>query len=183
MVVIDRARRLMVPETAEEGVVRLYETTEFPHAWRPVRDLFGDAAVDPTVWFADGLWWFFVTVQEPRGKAGMLMLFSAATIDGEWVPHPLNPISQDVRTNRGAGGLFLDGRRLVRPSQDGSHGYGYQIAFNEVLVLSETDYRERTTTVVGPGSANGFLGFHTYARLGDLEAIDGKVARPRRDVV
>ena len=43
----------------------------------------------------------------------MLMLFFARSLVGPWVPHPLNPISQDVRTSRGAGSPFLDRGRLV----------------------------------------------------------------------
>jgi hypothetical protein len=182
MVVLDGSEALLVPESSEAGVVRLYRATAFPESWSAVADLLPEPAVDSTLWRDGGRWWLFTTLAESRGGAGMLMLFHADRATGPWTPHPLNPISQDVRTSRGAGSLFRDGDRLIRPSQDGSRGYGYRLTFNEVTLLSETEYAERPGPSVTPERIPGLLGIHTYNRAGDVEVIDGKVARSRRSV-
>ena len=183
MVVFDDQEVLMVPESSEEGCVRVYRATAFPQQWEPIAEPYTGPAVDTSVWQQDGRWWFFTTVREPRGKADMLMLFHADAIDGAWIPHPMNPISQDVRSARGAGGLFLDDGRLVRPSQDGSRGYGHSFTLNEITTLSEAEYVERPRLTVEPGWDPDLLGTHTYTRDGGVEVTDGKVSRARRSVV
>jgi hypothetical protein len=182
LIVEDGADAVLIPESSAAGAVRAYRTTAFPDGWTMAAELLPESAVDTSVWARGGRWWFFTTVQEPRGGAGMLMLYHAPAVDGAWTPHPLNPISQDVRTNRGGGGLFLDGDRLVRPSQDGSRGYGYSLTFNEITVLSELEYAERPGPTIIPDWEPGLLGIHTYNHVGDIEVIDGKVARPRSSV-
>jgi hypothetical protein len=173
----------LIPESSADGAVRLFGTSSFPLGWSPIADLLPEAAVDTTVWRGDDRWWLFTTVAEPRGRAPMLLLYHAAALEGPWTPHPLNPVSQDVRTARGAGSIFRHDGRLMRPSQDGGRAYGYALAFNEIEVLTPTEYRERTVALVTPDRVPGLLGLHTYNRLGDLEVIDGKVARARRSVV
>lgn len=182
MIVRADGETLLIPESSAEGVVRAYRATTFPDQWEMAAELLDEAAVDTTVWYQDDRWWLFTTIYEPRGRAGMLMLFHADRIGGPWLSHPLNPISQDVRTNRGGGHLYLDRNRLVRPSQDGSRGYGYSLHLNEVTTLSPDDYAERRRVTITPDAVPGLLGLHTYNRLGDLEVLDGKVARPRRSV-
>lgn len=183
MVVVDGGDALMVPESAEEGAVRVYRATDFPQGWELVAEPYRGGAVDTTAWRQDGRWWFFTTVREPRGRADLLLLFHADRIDGTWIPHPMNPISQDVRSARGAGGLFLDDEgRLVRPSQDGSRGYGHRFTLNEITALSDTDYAERPRLSVDPDWDPALLGTHTYNRAGDVEMTDGKVSRSRRSV-
>jgi hypothetical protein len=183
MAVVDGDDVFMVPESSAEGRVRVYRAASFPHGWEVIAEPYAGAAVDTSIWHQDGRWWFFTTVREPRGKADMLLLFHAASVDGAWVPHPMNPVSQDVRAVRGAGGLFLDDGRLVRPTQDGSRGYGYAFILNEIATLSETDFLERPRLSIGPDWGPELLGTHTYNRAGRLEVTDGKVARARRAVV
>jgi hypothetical protein len=183
MVVVDGEDTYMVPESSADGLVGIYRAVDFPLHWELIARPYSGAAVDTSVWQHDGRWWFFTTVREPRGKAAMLMLFHAATIDGPWVPHPLNPISQDARVVRGAGGLFSSDGRLIRPSQDGTRGYGFGFTLNEVTVLTETDYAERPGPTIEPDWSPGLLGTHTYNRAGDVEVTDGKVLRRRAAVL
>ena len=163
----------MVPETGGNGSVELYRCRKFPSDWVFERELFHGRAVDSTVWIEDGVFWFFVTVVEPRGHATQLWLFSADAIDAPWRLHPATPLSADVRNSRNAGAVFrLDGR-LIRPSQDGSGRYGRRFGFNEITRLTPDGYAERPLVMVDPPT--GFVGTHTYARSGEIEMIDGCV--------
>jgi hypothetical protein len=182
-VFVDGDAVFMIPESAEEAVVRLYRAEPFPTVWRAIADLYRGNAVDTSVWHDGARWWFFTTVREPRGGASALMLFSAATLTGEWEPHPGNPISLDVRDARGAGHIHRHEGRLIRPSQDGSRTYGFAFALNEILELTSERYRERRLVTIEPDWSRGLEATHTYARLEPFEATDGRLARDRTDVV
>lgn len=176
-VFFDGSDALMVPESSADGAVRLYRATSFPHEWTPEAVLYPGSAVDTSVWQQDGRWWFFTTVHEPRSGATVLMLFHADTLRGPWQSHPMNPISVDVRRARGAGAIFRDRGRLIRPSQDCSRGYGYSFTFNEIVTLTTTEYHERVLATVSPSWAPGLAGTHTYNRSPGFEVTDAKVRR------
>jgi hypothetical protein len=163
----------MVPETQANKTVDLYRAVEFPHTWEHVRVLYEGEAVDTTVWKKDGLWYFFTTLKEPRGDAMQLWIFCAGTPDGEWRPHPANPISTDVRSSRGAGAIFERRGRLFRPSQDCGVTYGHSFSLNEILVLNPDEYQEKCCVTIEPVWAKKLAGTHSYAQFGDIEIIDG----------
>lgn len=174
----------MVPETRANGTVEIYECEEFPDRWRLARTLMkGVRAVDATLYEHGGRWWMFVSMAESPGASAWNELFLFHTDDplnGEWTPHPRNPIISDVRRARPAGRLFRRDRILYRPSQDCSRRYGYGIRLNEVLALTETEYEEREACFVEPKWADDVLGTHTFNFEGGLSVADAliRVKRP-----
>lgn len=168
----------MIPETGSNSTVELYRCLRFPDQWELEKELFQGKAVDTTLWVDGGLYWFFVTLQEPRGFGTQLWLFYASTLTGEWTRHPASPISTDVRYSRGAGAIFRDNGKLYRPSQDCSKHYGYSITFNEIAVLDRNQYQEKPCATISPDWAPGLVGTHTYSRAGGVEIIDGCVPLP-----
>jgi hypothetical protein len=163
----------MIPETAANGTVELYRCVRFPDRWKMEKVLFKAFAVDTTVWMDDGLYWFFVTLLEPRGFGAQLWLFHATALTGEWTAHPSNPISTDVRNARGAGAIFRHNGKLFRPSQDCSKHYGHNITFNEILVWDRCQYQEKPCVTINPIWAEGLVGTHTYSHVDQVEIIDG----------
>jgi hypothetical protein len=172
----------MIPETAFEQAARLFRAAALPGPWEDCGVLYRGSALDTSVLKHDGLWWFFTTLREPRGKAMMLMLFWSASLNDPWQLHPSAPISLDVRNVRCAGAIFRDGQRLIRPSQDGSRTYGYSFDLNEIVTLTRTEYVERPVAKVLPDWEAGLVGTHTYNRGRIGEVTDGKVLRRVRDV-
>jgi hypothetical protein len=173
----------MIPESAAEGQVRLYRATSFPYQWEIVTVLHQGRAVDTSVVHHDGRWWFFTTLLEPRGRAAMLMLFSADSLTGSWVSHPMNPVSRDVRNIRGAGVIrHIDGG-LVRPSQDCSHSYGYALSWMRVDALDEHTYQERSIGRMEALPKLGMTATHTYNATPRWETVDGRFTRTDRSVL
>jgi hypothetical protein len=168
----------MIPESAENGTVDLYRCTQFPDRWMLESTLLELPAVDSTIWMDAGVFWLFVTLQEPRGHGIQLWLFSANTLTGKWTPHPANPISTDVRKSRGAGAIFRHKGKLFRPSQDCSGHYGRSFSLNEIVVLDADRYEERACVTVDPIWARGLVATHTYSHIGQVEVIDGCVPLP-----
>ncbi|MGH9477412.1 MAG: glucosamine inositolphosphorylceramide transferase family protein [Terriglobales bacterium] len=177
----DRGELYMIPESGSNGTVELYRCAGYPNRWDLVKVLFRGQAVDTSVWIQDGNYWFFVTLEEPRGLATQLWLFYATTLTGEWTPNPANPISTDVRNSRGAGAIFHRGGQWFRPSQDCSRHYGYSFTLNEIVACDRDRYEEKAGLTIKPRWAKGLVATHTYSQAGRTEIIDGCVAlRPRR---
>ena len=100
--------------------------SQFPWHWKLEKVLLADvSAVDPTLFEHEGRLWLFAGVSESGGAAqDELFLYSADSLDGDWRPHPQNPVVADVRHARPAGPLFREGGELYRPGQDCSGAYG-----------------------------------------------------------
>jgi hypothetical protein len=172
----------MIPESSSNGTVELYVCEEFPNVWKFRRELFRTHAVDTTIHVQDGMFWLFMTLLEPKGLATQLWLFYSHSPEGAWIPHPVNPISTDVRNSRGAGAIFWHNGKLIRPSQDCSKAYGRAFTLNEIVLIDPCHYQEKPCVSVEPVWAKHLIGTHTYARSGDLEIIDGCTLWPESRV-
>jgi len=163
----------MAPESVSSKSVDLYRCREFPAKWVRETTLLEGRFVDTTIWQDDELWWLMTTRAEPDSRAGCLFLFYSESLTGEWKFHPANPISTDIRNNRGAGNVFLSGGRLIRTSQSCCPIYGYSFSFNEITELSKDRYAERPLRTILPWG--NLCAVHTYNRAGNVEVIDGAV--------
>jgi hypothetical protein len=176
-------RYYMLPESAGNKTVELYECLEFPNTWKLKMNLMENVnAVDTTLFYYRGKWWLFAGMQEdeaPLPLAKLYLFFSSRLFTRDWTPHPLNPIEPDVTKARPAGKLFLKDGKIIRPSQNCSKAYGYGFYLNEVLRLSEDEYSEKTVASVRPDWDRKILGTHTYAGEGQLTLIDAFTRRRR----
>jgi hypothetical protein len=173
----------MLPETGEAGRIELHRAVAFPDEWRLERVLLdGLTAVDATLHVDDGVFWLFANVVEGREDRGQLCLFSSRSLDGEWRPHPRNPIVTDPGRARPAGRIFTRAGAHIRPSQDCARRYGEAIVLNRVDVLSPTEYRETPVGRIEPDWLAGLEGTHTYTFDSRYEFLDGyrHVARVQR---
>jgi hypothetical protein len=172
----------MVPEAVDSKCVTLFRCEQFPNQWKEEAVLLEGRFVDTTIWEHEGLWWLMTTSAEPSSRAGALLLFYSESIRGEWHFHPANPISTDIRRNRGGGALLKDGDRMIRTSQASAPIYGYSITFNEVTTLSTQRYEERAMRTISPEYWKGLAGIHTYNRVGKIELIDGQNTMALKEV-
>ena len=168
----------MIPESFDSESVDLYRCQQFPHLWVREATLLEGKFVDTTIWEHEGLWWLATTTADPHPGAGCLLLFYSESLTGDWHFHPANPISTDIRRNRGAGRVFRSQDRLIRPSQSCAPTYGYSVDFNEITELSRERYSERPLKTITAGHWAGLTGVHTYNRAGKVEFIDGRTPVP-----
>ena len=166
----------MIPESFDSESVDLYRCQDFPTQWTRVATLLRGRFVDTTVWYHNGLWWLMTTSADPDARSGSLLLFYADALNEKWYFHPANPISCDIRNNRGAGRVFNTGNHLIRPSQSGCPIYGYSLSLNKITELSPNKYAEYSLKTITPW--NGLSGVHTYNWAGNVEMIDGQRAKP-----
>ena len=173
----------MIPESAANRTIDLYECVEFPHKWRFKMHLMQNIrAADATLLHHHGKWWLFATVAAMPGISlnhELHLFFADDFASNAWTPHPLNPIVSDVRRARPAGRILQQDGRLIRPAQNSARGYGRSITFNEIITLSETDYEERPIDAMHPTWEPSIIGVHTFQREGRLTIIDALEKRKR----
>jgi len=163
----------MLPETGDAGRIELYRAVEFPDRWELDRVLIdGVTAFDTTLHFENERVWLFANVAEGPGDTGELRLYWSRTLDGEWKPHPANPIARDAAGARPAGRLFRRGGALIRPGQDCSRRYGEAVVLHRVDVLSTTAYRETPVDRIAPDWMPGIEATHTYTFDSKYECLD-----------
>ena len=171
----------MIPESFDSESVDLYRCQEFPSQWTWVATLLRGRFVDTTVWQHDGLWWLMTTSAEHDARSDSLLLFYSDALNDRWHFHPGNPISTDIRNNRGAGRVFEAGNRLIRPSQNCCPIYGHSFTMNKITELSPTRYAEHAFKTVTPW--DGLSGLHTYNWVRNVEVIDGQTPRALSEVL
>jgi hypothetical protein len=171
-------RFYMIPESADNNNIELYYATDFPYQWTLQKVLFRGKAVDTVVFFHEGAFWFFTTLIAPAGQGICLCIFYSDRLDGEWQPHPYNPISMDSRHARAAGRIFRHNGKLFRLAQDCTGLYGKSFSFREIVALTRTDYAEVSVKTVLPPQP--YEGAHAYDFCEGLEVIDGLIRAPAR---
>jgi hypothetical protein len=163
----------MVPETGAAGRIELYRAVDFPDRWELDRVLIdGLTAFDATLHVENGLFWLFANVPEGPGDTGELHLYWSPALDGEWRPHPANPIATDAAGARPAGRLYRRRGELIRPGQDCSRRYGEAVVLHRVEVLSTTEYRETPVSRIEADWMPGIEATHTYTFDSLYECLD-----------
>ncbi len=104
-----------------------------------------------------------------------LYIYYSDEFDGNYQPHPANPVKTDIRSSRPAGNFFIENNILYRPSQDCSMTYGGRIAINKITKLTTSEFEEETIGHINPVQ-NCFYskGVHTISSVGNYTVIDAK---------
>lgn len=162
------------PESSSESVLRLYkfnrkiESFEF-HCTL----LAGHAAVDPVLYFHEGLWWLFFT--EKSHSTSELHIWYSVSLEGPYEPHILNPVKTDVRSSRPAGALFFQNGNLYRPAQDCSKYSGHRIAINRIVELNTISFAEVLEDYIEADMHKNYnKGIHTWHRFDEVVSFDCK---------
>ena len=168
---------MMMPETCAARTVETWRCVEFPDKWERDRTIMDNVeAADCNVAQIGDEWWLFANIAtDPSGDMSPeLHLFRA---DGpeltNLVPHPLNPVVFDSTTARNGGRVIEHEGRLLRMSQDNSHGlYGYGVNIMEIEHISMDDYREKLVRKIEPDKRDAQIGAHHFDYRGGVSIID-----------
>ncbi len=164
----------MIPESSENLTIDLYESTDFPFKWIHRKTLLSDIrAFDSTLLWKDGRIWLFCTVCRHAAASPDDDLFIFHTddlLEGNWIPHQLNPVKSDPYTSRPAGAIWRSGDEIFRPAQTGVPVYGHALVINKILELTTSTFRETTIESFLPGP--GYLAMHTLNNAGDQVVVD-----------
>lgn len=171
----------MIPESFENQSVDLYEAVEFPKKWKKIKTLLSDVlAVDATLYFYDKKWWMFVNIASKEDFSmndELYIYYCKDFLKDDWTPHSLNPVVCDTTSARPAGNLIKKDGKVYRPAQDCGGLYGRKIVINEVLVLNESEYKERLVSEISSQFADDLVAVHTLNSSKRLTVMDAIKSR------
>jgi hypothetical protein len=167
---------MMLPEAKESGEITLYESLKFPYEWKKALTLMSDVqAIDPVLLYKDGYWWLFFNQSTGPGTSAfdeLFLFYKKELEEGEWIPHPMNPIVSDVRAARMAGRIFQHEGQWFRPGQDCSLRYGYAFTLHAITHWDTKNYKEVAQRKIRPDWAPHLQGTHTWTSNGRFNIVD-----------
>ena len=88
----------MVPETAENNDIQLYEAVEFPYKWKYKQTLMENIkASDTTLLYKNNKWWLFTSIKRFNNGAydnDLSVFYSDNLFSATWKPHKEMPLMQ-----------------------------------------------------------------------------------------
>lgn len=141
----------MVPETGQDGSIRLYEACdESLSTFRLVKKLLEQPKAkvirmgygDSSIYKKNGKY-YLVTMLQYSAPINVLELYVADSLEGPYFPHPCSPITTSNKVGRDAGCWIEHQGKLLRVSQDCVHRYGDNVNVLEITKLSPTEYEEK----------------------------------------
>ncbi len=173
----------MIPETIAAKSIQLWKCENFPDKWVFEKNLIENiSAVDTVIEKIDNKWWLFCTekpLPNASGHEELCIYFSDNPITGSWKPHPKNPVLSDARMGRNAGKIENINNKLIRYGQFSGDTYGKALTKSEIILISETEYKEEFKEVIFPDVKKGFHNFHTFNYTKGL-AVSDALRRIRR---
>lgn len=140
----------MIPETGQDGSIRLYEATDDSlSSFRLVKKLLEQPEKieirmgygDSSIYKKDGKY-YLMTMLQYREPVNVLELYISDKLEGPYTVHPCSPITISNKVGRDAGCWIEHQGKLLRVSQDCTHRYGDNVHVSEITKLSPTEYEE-----------------------------------------
>jgi len=172
----------MLPEGGAGRGLILYRAERFPDHWVRHAVLVEDRELfDATLLEHGGRLWLLAAERDGMGSTSdVMVVFHADRLEGPWTPHRANPILIDRAAARPGGAFAKVGRRIVRPVQDGTGGYGGGLGLSDLIRLDEDAVQFSMPVGILPARNWPHPRIHTLNRAGTLEVIDGIAEVKRR---
>lgn len=185
----EEGEALLIPEIAQWSPLKAYRLASGGMVVaKDLRVADNARVLDPTMIMHEGRVYLFGNASEIGSNT--LFLWSAARLDEEFVPHPMNPIRISPRGARMAGALIRNEGRLIRLGQSFLGDYGDGIFAFEVTSLDPDTYAEKMIGTIkfadrkGPHTLNydrGRMVFDWYReRFSFLAGVRRLIAKLRR---
>lgn len=161
-------RQIILPETASWSTPRVYVTDgDGVRLLNTLKIGGGVWVTDPTLFGHRGRLYLFGN--DRRLGSNVLNIWTAASLEDEFVAHPGCPIRISPEGARMGGAIIDHGDRLFRLGQDFSRGYGDGLMVFEIETLTREAYSER---LVGRIRFTDRRGPHTLNVRGDQMVFD-----------
>jgi len=173
----EQEKYYMIPETAHNSDIQIYEAVSFPFKWEFKQNLMENVkASDTTLLKKNDKWWLFTSIKHfNKGTYDNdLSLFYADSLFGSrWKLHKKEPVKQNICNARQGGPFFKIDNDYYRASQNCESNYGYGFNLSKVQTLSEIDFIEEEIYCFTAENFKNILGVHTYNHInGKLRMYD-----------
>lgn len=169
----DQDEIYVYPENSENGCVSIYRYDKTNKMLVDPKVIISKPLLDTQIALIDGIYYAF-GVEYVTGKqedTKKLDIFCSNSLLGEY--HYLQSILNIKCEERGAGQIFFENNRIVRPAQCCEGGYGKSVIFYE-LIKENGFFKEKELYRLqhNPKEKNCSI-LHTYNSVKDLIVIDG----------
>ena len=155
----------LLPETAKNNDIRVYECINFPLEWKLKKILMKEvSSSDNMIFKYNNIWWLFCNIDTSNldDHSSELSIFYSKNgpITDDWIPHKKNPVIVNSNLARNAG-LIFDEKNIFRVSQLPKFmSYGNKFQINKILVLNNENYFEEPFCKVSPLFKKNLIGTH-----------------------
>ena len=164
----------LIPETAEDGNIKLFKWNEANERFDFEQVLINVAGIDSSIVFYEERWWIFCGIKNdlPNEK---LHIFYSDKLKGEYKAHDLNPVKTDPAGSRPAGQFIIENGNLFRPAQHSVKWYGEKISWFKIKQLTPRSFSEEYVGELKPQNSWGYnKGLHTFSQTSKFMLIDAK---------
>ncbi|CAI3937634.1 Methionyl-tRNA formyltransferase (Fmt) (PDB:1FMT) [Commensalibacter communis] len=179
MMIKGQGQIYMLPEAYKSGKTTLYKAKRFPYQWEPVSEFtFPEVAIDPSIFFHNGLWWMFYTpANSGYSRQSVLSIAFSENLMGPWQTHPQNPVRITPSSSRPGGNVVVTDSEILLPTQDCTMTYGGGLSFLKITCLTPYKFEAHIVKRLKADNVNfGSYshGIHTFSALGNYTLIDAK---------
>lgn len=167
----------MIPESADNKSIDLYECTSFPYEWQKKQSLInGIHAVDTTPLKTQNGWYLFTSEREDGADYDdELSIYKSEDLFSEpFTKLYEQPVISDVENARMSGRFIQRDGEIFRVSQNGGKRYGYRTNISKIIQI-EGSYKEELVETLKP--TQGGFGLHTYNQAQDIIVADMEIPR------
>ncbi len=133
----DNSDIYLMPESAAINELALYKFEDFPDKLVKTRVLLRGAFRDSSLIKHNDVWYCFTT-----SDAGLELFYTDDLENGHLIPHPHNPITEDLKYSQCGGSPIIIKGQMYRIAQDISGEYGRNISILKILELTKHTYKE-----------------------------------------
>lgn len=141
--------------------------------------------LDSTILEHNGKYWLFATKRGPESN-NKLYIYHSNRWDGDYIPHKLNPIKDNLSGSRPAGNFIKINNNIYRPAQNSSEYYGKSISLYKLISLNEIEYVEEHFLDIRPPQNTKFkFAMHTINIADNVIVVDGlrRIFNPFRQII
>ena len=169
----------LIPETASQKKIDLYEFVKFPNELKFVRTLVKGFKAADSILVKKGKTWFLLTNLERKkhdlNTEDLSIFQSSSLVKGKFLQKHNNPVVRDKKLSRNAGKIINFKNTLYRVSQDCKQRYGHKVNLMKINLLTKYTYEEELVRKICP--PKGYIAFHTYNVCGDITIGDAKIVK------
>ena len=167
----------MIPETSDNGDIRLYKSIEFPLKWEFERQLMPNVKAADTMLFKnEKIWFMFTNICSAKigdHQSELHIFYSEDFKSGKWQPiESGNPVVFSPLKGRN-GGFFSHNGVLYRVNQvHGQNHYGKSFNVNQIEVLSKDEYVEKEVSLIEPNFKDLSTSTHHFNANEHIAVVD-----------
>lgn len=161
------------PENYQSGKVTLYRRSMNGQLIEPTT-IINEPLVDTQFIYLEGQFYAFgvQTITGDTNESRTLKIYKSHSLKKPF--EYCSEVDSIFAEERGAGAIFIDEGRIIRPAQSCERSYGDSLVFYQ-LSLNDNVLTERIIGKLYPKMAGRYgLGLHTFNQLDDVVVVDGK---------